>query len=85
MSKRFFVRTFGCQMNKNDSSIIIHILEQEGCRAVDDLKNADIIIVNTCSVREQAETRALGYIATLKNWRAKGIGDWVSWAVWRSV
>lgn len=72
MSKRFFVRTFGCQMNKNDSSIIIHILEQEGCRAVDDLKNADIIIVNTCSVREQAETRALGYIATLKNWREKG-------------
>lgn len=59
-------------MNKNDSSIIIHILEQEGCRAVDDLKNADIIIVNTCSVREQAETRALGYIATLKNWREKG-------------
>ena len=48
------------------------ILEQNGCIAVDEPQDANVIIVNTCSVRSHAENRALGYIATLKNWRKKG-------------
>lgn len=56
-------------MNKNDSSIISHLLQNEGMREVDNTDQADIVIINTCSVREHAEQRALGHIATLRSWR----------------
>ncbi|MCK4453699.1 tRNA (N6-isopentenyl adenosine(37)-C2)-methylthiotransferase MiaB, partial [candidate division WOR-3 bacterium] len=69
MNKKFFIKTFGCQMNKNDSSIIAQILQNNGYGCAQDPKNADIFIINTCSVREHAEQRALGYISSLKNWR----------------
>jgi tRNA-2-methylthio-N6-dimethylallyladenosine synthase len=71
MSIKFFIKTFGCQMNKNDSSIIEHILTDRGYELVEDSDDADIFIINTCSVREHAETRALGYISTLKKWHQK--------------
>ena len=71
MNKKFFIKTFGCQMNKNDSSIIAQILQNNGYGCAQDPKNADIFIINTCSVREHAEQRALGYISSLKNWRTK--------------
>ncbi len=63
----FYIKTFGCQMNENDSALIASLLEQQGYRAVDQAEQADIIIVNTCSVRESAENRALGYIGSLKH------------------
>ena len=56
-------------MNKSDSSLIRHILEKQGYESVDNADTADIFIVNTCSVRSHAETRALGYISSLKKWR----------------
>ena len=56
-------------MNKNDSSIIIHLLNENGYELVQDPKFADILLVNTCSVRAHAEDRALGYISALKDWR----------------
>jgi tRNA-2-methylthio-N6-dimethylallyladenosine synthase len=71
MSTKFFIKTFGCQMNKSDSSIMSLILEQNGCIIVDEPDDADVIIVNTCSVRSHAEARSLGYIATLKKWHQK--------------
>jgi len=69
--KKFYIKTFGCQMNKNDSSIIAQILQDNGYGYARDPQNADIFIINTCSVREHAEQRALGYISSLKNWRTK--------------
>ena len=69
--KKFYIRTFGCQMNKNDSSIITDILENNNYRSVEDPGCADIYIVNTCSVREHAEQRALGHISSLKKWADK--------------
>ncbi|HEC79528.1 MAG TPA: tRNA (N6-isopentenyl adenosine(37)-C2)-methylthiotransferase MiaB [candidate division WOR-3 bacterium] len=69
MAKKFYIRTFGCQMNKNDSSIITKILEDRGYTRTEEIPLADILLVNTCSVREHAENRALGYISTLKRWR----------------
>jgi tRNA-2-methylthio-N6-dimethylallyladenosine synthase len=65
------MKTFGCQMNKSDSSMMSSILEKDGYISVDEREAADIIIVNTCSVRRHAENRALGYIATLKKWHQK--------------
>jgi tRNA-2-methylthio-N6-dimethylallyladenosine synthase len=72
MTLRFYIRTFGCQMNKNDSSIISHLLTSAGMEEVDNTDHADIVIINTCSVREHAEQRAIGYIATLRSWRQQG-------------
>jgi len=70
MAKKFFIKTFGCQMNKNDSSIITQILHDSSYKWTQDLHRADIFIVNTCSVRSHAEQRALGYIAGLGRWRS---------------
>lgn len=71
MSKKFLIKTFGCQMNKNDSLIIGRILKDQGFRSVTSLDAADVYIINTCTVRAHAENRALAYIAGLKGWKQK--------------
>ena len=63
----FYIQTFGCQMNENDSQLLCGLLEEAGAHPVDDAADADIVIVNTCCVRETAENRALGYIGSLKH------------------
>jgi tRNA-2-methylthio-N6-dimethylallyladenosine synthase len=68
----FYIKTFGCQMNKNDGAIITALLEEKGYTETLDPDSADIFIVNTCSVRAHAEQRAMGYIATLKTWHREG-------------
>ncbi len=55
-------------MNKNDSLIISDLLQARGFQPVDDPESADIYIINTCSVREHAENRALSHISALKAW-----------------
>jgi tRNA-2-methylthio-N6-dimethylallyladenosine synthase len=72
LKKKFFIKTFGCQMNKNDSSVICKILTDQGFESVDDPVFADIFIVNTCTVRAHAANRALAYISGLKSWRKEG-------------
>jgi tRNA-2-methylthio-N6-dimethylallyladenosine synthase len=72
MKNKFFIKTFGCQMNKNDSSIVARILEDHGFVRSHDPDDADTYIVNTCTVRAHAENRALTYISGLKSWRQKG-------------
>jgi tRNA-2-methylthio-N6-dimethylallyladenosine synthase len=67
MKKTFFIETFGCQMNKGDSELMAHSMRQSGFQAAGDAKNADIIIFNTCSVRQHAETRALSRIRSAKS------------------
>ena len=64
---KYFIKTFGCQMNENDSLLIGALLQKNGhveCRGAED---ADIIIVNTCCVRQNAENRALGYLGSIKH------------------
>lgn len=63
---KYYIHTFGCQMNDNDSQLIAGLLDSAGHVSCDDPLKADIIIVNTCCVRESAENRALGYIGSLK-------------------
>lgn len=66
---KFHIITYGCQMNVYDSSLVASILEAEGLTPTKDIEEADIIIVNTCSVREHAELRALGRISALQRVR----------------
>jgi tRNA-2-methylthio-N6-dimethylallyladenosine synthase len=72
MNKKFYIKTFGCQMNKNDSLIMSQILKDHGFEPVANEESADVFIVNTCTVRAHAENRALAYISGLRNWRQAG-------------
>jgi tRNA-2-methylthio-N6-dimethylallyladenosine synthase len=63
---RVYIETYGCQMNEYDSRLIASILASEGHREALDLATADLVIVNTCSVRERAETRVLGRLRHLR-------------------
>ena len=57
MSKRFYIETYGCQMNFADSEVVNSILMNDGMTPVQSAEEADVIFVNTCSIRENAETR----------------------------
>lgn len=63
----FCVRTFGCQMNKHDSERVSGMLEGLGALPAHDIEHADIIVFMTCCVREAADTRLYGQVASLKN------------------
>ncbi|HIU09778.1 MAG TPA: tRNA (N6-isopentenyl adenosine(37)-C2)-methylthiotransferase MiaB [Candidatus Avidehalobacter gallistercoris] len=71
---KFYIKTFGCQMNEHDSEIIAGVLQQAGYRPCDELDAADIIVVNTCCIRESAENKIWGYIGNLKNIKYKRPG-----------
>src|SRR3954471_758790 len=54
---RYLIETFGCQMNQHDSERMSGLLEQAGYERTDDDRDADVIVINTCSVREKAEEK----------------------------
>ena len=69
MYESFFIETYGCQMNVADSELISGMLIKEGLKPSKDIKNADIIFVNTCAIREHAEDKVhsrLGFYNKLK-------------------
>src|SRR5688500_17691348 len=53
--KRFYIESYGCQMNFSDSEIVASILQKEGFGATRNFENADLVLINTCSIREKAE------------------------------
>ncbi len=63
---KYYIKTFGCQMNEHDSEIIAGILESAGYQPAEDLAAADVIVINTCCIRESAENKIWGYIGNLK-------------------
>lgn len=63
--KRLYVETYGCQMNISDGELMEGILEAEGYVIVDAPEDADVVLVNTCAIREHAEQRVLGRVAQL--------------------
>jgi tRNA-2-methylthio-N6-dimethylallyladenosine synthase len=66
MPVKVFIKTYGCQMNERDTEAIAGMLAEQGYSIVDDENAADILIFNTCSVREQAERKAIGKIGIMK-------------------
>ena len=69
--KNYFIRTYGCQGNLRDSEVIAGILEKLGYQVCESVDTADIIILNTCCVRENAEKKVFGEIGTLKSLKQK--------------
>ena len=66
MEKRFYLETFGCQMNVVDSERIVDLLHQIGYRQVEEATEADLILLNTCSVRDKAERKVYGHLGRYK-------------------
>jgi len=64
-SLRAYVETYGCQMNISDGELMEGVLESHGYRIVDRPEDADVVIVNTCAIREHAEQRVLGRVSQL--------------------
>jgi tRNA-2-methylthio-N6-dimethylallyladenosine synthase len=71
---RFFIRTYGCQMNAHDSEKVANLLHHAGFAAADDESSADLLIVNTCSIREKAEHRLYSDLGTLREWKSARAG-----------
>ena len=65
--KKYFIKTYGCQMNERDSETISALLEQLGFTKVDDYLSADLVLLNTCSIRENAHNKAFGMLGRLKH------------------
>ncbi|MBN2058631.1 MAG: tRNA (N6-isopentenyl adenosine(37)-C2)-methylthiotransferase MiaB [Candidatus Saganbacteria bacterium] len=63
---RYYIKTYGCQMNVGDSEKLADILESAGYQAADEPEEADILLVNTCVVRQNAEDKAAWYITSAK-------------------
>ena len=57
---KFFIKTYGCQMNERDSEQVAHSLLERGYEAVANESEADVVLLNTCSVRDMADQKALG-------------------------
>ncbi|MFL5832950.1 MAG: tRNA (N6-isopentenyl adenosine(37)-C2)-methylthiotransferase MiaB, partial [Solirubrobacterales bacterium] len=66
MSRTYHLTTFGCQMNEHDSERMAGMLDQLGYRRVDAREDADIILFNTCSIRESADNRFIGHLGEAK-------------------
>ena len=66
MSKTFHITTFGCQMNEHDSEVMAGMLLEKGFEPVKERRDADVAIINTCSVRENADKRFFGTLGQLK-------------------
>ncbi|MEG1067179.1 MAG: tRNA (N6-isopentenyl adenosine(37)-C2)-methylthiotransferase MiaB [Anaerovoracaceae bacterium] len=71
MNKTFNIQTFGCQMNEHDSEIMAGILTEKGYEEVKDKDDAGVAIINTCSIRDNADKRFFGILGQLKNRKEK--------------
>ena len=74
--KKFYIKTYGCQMNEADSEVVASIMGMDGYVVTEDENDADLFLLNTCSVRDNAEQKVLSYLMRLraeKSKRGKGL------------
>jgi len=67
VTRTYLIRTFGCQMNVHDSERLAGLLEADGMVAVDDAEKADVVVLNTCCIRENADNKLYGTLGHLKS------------------
>ena len=67
LGKKYYLKTYGCQMNVHDSENISAILEDMGFKYVDTLEDADLVILNTCAIRENAHNKMFGFLGRVKH------------------
>jgi tRNA-2-methylthio-N6-dimethylallyladenosine synthase len=64
--RKYLIRTFGCQMNEHDSQRLARLLEADGMEATEDLQQADVVLLNTCCIRENADNKLYGHLGHLR-------------------
>lgn len=69
--KTVFFETFGCQMNKLDAELSLGLLQEDGYSIVDKVEEADVILYNTCSVRQHAEDKVYSHLGALRTLKKK--------------
>ena len=69
--RKVYIETYGCQMNVNDSEVLLSVLADNGYAQVTEDTDADVIFLNTCAIREQAEQRIWSRLGTLKQLKMK--------------
>ncbi len=69
LNKKYYLKTYGCQMNEHDSENIKGILESVGFNNTDVMEDADVIILNTCAIRENAHNKVFGLLGRIKHFR----------------
>ena len=72
--RRYVVRTFGCQMNEHDSERIAGLFDARGLLPASDAEDADVIVLNTCCIRENADNKLYGHLGHLKTWKGERVG-----------
>lgn len=70
-SQKLYIETYGCQMNVADSEVVASVLKEKGYTITEDIHDADVILVNTCSIRENAEQRVWGRLDVFKQVKKK--------------
>jgi tRNA-2-methylthio-N6-dimethylallyladenosine synthase len=71
-AKTFYLETFGCQMNVHDSEKVVGTLVQQGYRQVETVEQADLVLYNTCSIRDKAEQKVFNRLADYKKYKKQG-------------
>ena len=71
LGKKYFVKTYGCQMNEHDTENIKAILEDMSFTETDDMESADLILLNTCAIRENAHNKVFGMVGRIKYLKEK--------------
>ncbi len=71
MDKLFYIETYGCQMNVADSEVVAAILQTAGCDITDSVEKADIVLLNTCSIRDNAEQKIVSRLRELRSIQRK--------------
>lgn len=69
--RKLFIETYGCQMNVTDSEIVVSLLQKEGYIYTQEIEEADVILINTCSIRDNAEQRIWGRLREMRRLRKK--------------
>jgi tRNA-2-methylthio-N6-dimethylallyladenosine synthase len=83
-AERFAITTYGCQMNVHDSEKVANLLYHAGLRQVEDADDSDLLVINTCSIREKAENQLYSHLGGLVGWkrarpgRVLGVGGCVA-------
>ena len=70
-NRQFFIKTFGCQMNERDSEIMAQSLSRYGYVEGMDMQDADLVILNTCSIRAKAEQKVMSLLGYLRKTKEK--------------
>jgi tRNA-2-methylthio-N6-dimethylallyladenosine synthase len=68
---KLYIETYGCQMNVNDSEVVVSIMQHNGYSLTNDIAKADLILINTCSIRDNAEQRVWGRLDVFKQQKKK--------------